>query len=220
MLIRLVIMAATVGASALLGRRAINKSIETQIPAEIEAAREIATTELEKTIAQVMKDRLGAFALNLLTKAALIGGAYLFYTGGHLTAAGLKIAIVILIGIFVIRDISTFVPFAVPALKIVRQHNWNPRKALVEFIAGIVFERAYVQAMTSIEKGPKRHWIALSRYSKQSISSEVADAVADIARTTDFKKAKNRALVTGILAATMLAAYMAFFILTVSAINA
>lgn len=215
---RVIVAAAALGAGALAGRRAINKSIEQKLPQEIETARELAMAELDKEISRVLKERLGAFTLSLLLKSGLIGAVYLLYEYAYLTGDGLKIVIPFLIAVFIFRDLFNVLPFATPAFKIVRLHRWNARKALVEFVAGVAFERAYAETMIAMESGPGRHWVALSKYSKHNLSTQVAEAVADIARSTSFERAKGRLLLTASFAVIMFAAYVSFFILTIGSV--
>ncbi|MEM8771306.1 MAG: hypothetical protein AAGD92_06630 [Pseudomonadota bacterium] len=218
MWVRVLLAAAALGAGALAGRRAINKAIENRLPAEIETARELAMIELDKTINVVLRERLFAFSLGLVTKAGLIGAAYLLYSYGFLTAVGLKVVIPFLIAVFVFRDLFNILPFAAPALKIVRRHKWNARKAIVEFVAGVAFERAYAETMVTMESGPGRHWVALSRYSKHNLSTQVAEAVADVARSTSFDRAKGRIFLSAIFAAIIFSVYVSFFIFTVGSV--
>ncbi|WP_411817486.1 hypothetical protein [Hyphococcus sp. DH-69] len=215
MIARLIIMAATLGGAAILGRRAINREIENKIPTEIETARAIAVTEMNKEIGQVISERLLSFSLNLLIKAGLIGAVYLLYAHGHLTSTGLKIVVGCLISAYLVRDAMVTLPFITPALQLIRMHQWNPKKALVELVAGIAFERAYAEAMIATESGPNRLWIALSKYNAHNISEEVAAAVSDVARTTDFGYVKKRALLAAFLVIVLIAAYSGFFLLTV-----
>lgn len=219
MLARLIIIAAAaaIGGGAILGRRAINKRIEENLPAEIEAARKQAIGELDKEIGQVISEKLSFFAVNMAVKAALVGAVYLFFASGYLSAAGLRILISILILAFVARDAVKTLPFVIPAWKHVSQHQWRFRQAFVEFVAGVAFERAYIRAMVAMETEPNRLWIALSKYTKQSISEEVGAAVANVARSISVEHAKKRAIIAAVLAVLMFIAYALFFWLTVGA---
>lgn len=210
-------MAAALGGGALLSRSAINKRIEKRMPVEIETARAIAVAELEKQIGQVISERLLNFTLSLTIKAGLIGISYLLYAGGHLSLWGLKSVVAFLIAVFIVRDAVKTLPFVAPAYKIVRRHRWSPRAALIEFVAGVAFERAYAETMIAMETGPNKLWIALSKYSAHSLSENVAEAVADVARSTNFENAKKRALLASFLALFMFAAYISFFFVTVGA---
>ena len=213
----IIIAAAAIGGGVLLGRRAVDRKIEDQLPAEIEAAKTRAVAELDKEIDRVVSEKLSSFAFNLIVKSALVGAAYLIFDAGHLTVTGLKIVIGVLIVSFVAYDIARTLPFFIPAWRHVRGHNWNFHKAFVEFIASLAFERAYVQTMLAMETGPNRFWVGFSNHSAHSISEQVGVAVADVARAVSFERAKWRAIVAIVLALLMFAAYAGFFWLTVGA---
>lgn len=213
----LIIAAAALGGGALIGRKAVNKEIVKRLPREIETAQAAAIAELDKRISQVLVERLSAFALNLLVKAALIGGPYWLYRQGDLTANGLKIVVFTLIAIFLARDAFKTLPFLAPALRLARANNWNPRRALREFVAAIAFERAYAAAMTAMETGPNRLWLAFSKYSAHSLSTEVANAVAEVARTTSIERAQLRIWLGVASAGAMAIAYSSFVMLTINA---
>lgn len=218
MWVRVILAAAALGAGALAGRSAINKTIEKRLPVEIETAKELALAELDKSISLVLRERLGAFIVGLAIKAGLIGGAYLLYSYELMTADGLKVVAAFLIGVFILRDIFVTAPYAAPAIRIVRSHKWNPRKALVEFVAGVVFERAYAETMVAMESGPNRYWIALSKYSADNLSNEVAQAVADVAGATSFARARGRLALAAVFATVMFLAYISFFVLTIGSV--
>lgn len=211
----LIFAAAAIGSSVVYGRKAINKKIEERLPVEIETARAAAIAELDKRTSQVIAERLSVFGVNLCIKAGAIAFPYWLFLEGHLTRTGLSIVVVVLIVGFLIRDALKTIPFMAPALKLVRTHNWNPRRALTEFVAGVAFEKTYAEAMIAMETGPNRAWLALSKYSAHSVSTEVAEAVADIARTTSYDRIKPRVLLAVALALIMMAAYAGFFFLTV-----
>ena len=77
-------------------------------------------------------------------------------------------------------------------------------------MVGVIFERAYAEALTMAERGPHRLWIGLSNYGKHSISAEVAQKVAEVAVETSFARARTLIIVSGVAVAVMLAAYAGF----------
>ena len=214
MIVRIVLLAAAaIGGGALFGRRAVDRQVERQLPAEIAAAQATAIAELNKQLRQVIAERLIAFGISLAVKAGLIGGVYLLFLNGHIAESGLHILAGFLIAVFLFRDAAKTLPFILPAWRIVRANHWNPRRAFKEFIAGIAFERAYAEAMVAMETGPNRVWLAFSKYSAHSISSDVASAVADVARQTSFERVKWRAVLAACLASLMFGIYVAFILL-------
>lgn len=216
---RLIILAATAAISGgvALGRRTIDRQIEKQLPTAIETARAMAQAELDKQIKQVVAERLSRFVLSLLIKAGLVGGAYLLFDAGHLTGQGLKIVVGFLIIVFLFRDALSTLPYIAPAFSHIRQHQWNLQRALREFIAGVAFERAYAATMVMLESGNQRYLMAFSRHSPHSISTEVGEAVREVARTTSFEAAKWRFVVAVTLAAVMSAVYAMFVFFTIGA---
>jgi hypothetical protein len=216
MLLRLLIIAATaVGGSVLLGRRAVTKTIQDRLPAEIDAVRTAAIAELDKHMSDVIRERLSAFGVNLCIKAGAIAFPYWLYLESHLTKTGLNIVVVALIIGFMVRDAVKTLPFVIPALILVRTHNWNPPRALTEFVAGVTFEKTYAEAIIAVETGPNRMWLALSNYSAHNLSTEVAEAVAEVTRATSYDRIKPRIILGATLAAAMMALYISFFLLTV-----
>ncbi|MCK5748326.1 MAG: hypothetical protein KAH44_19065, partial [Oricola sp.] len=94
----------------------------------------------------------------------------------------------------------------------VRGHHWKPATALKEFIARIVFDRAYEKALEATSEAGARHAIALSSYTKEAISAEIAHAVSDIARVSSIRIIRMRAAVGAAAIATVSAAYSAFIL--------
>lgn len=214
---RLLILAATavIGSGVIMGRRTVNTKIEQRLPAEIETARAAAIAELDKRTRDVIYEKLSVFGVNLCIKAGAVAFPYWLFLEGHLTKTGLNIVVIVLIVAFMIRDVMKTLPFAIPALRLVRRHKWSLRRALTEFVAGIAFEKTYAEAMIAMETGPNRVWLALSKYSAHNVSTQVAEAVAEIARTTSYDRIKPRVITAVALAGLMMAVYAGFFFLTV-----
>lgn len=213
--ILMIAVTAAIGGGVALGRKTIDQQIERRIPGAVETARRLAEAELDKKVKQLVSERLLAFTTSLFIKAGLVGGVYLLFDAGHLTSEGLHILIGFLIGVFLVRDAVKTLPYFAPALKHIRRHQWNPKRALTEFIAGVAFERAYAEAMLAMETGPNRMWLALSKYTAHSISTEVGEAVREVARTTTFDRVKWRLTLAVTLAILMSGAYAAFILLTI-----
>lgn len=214
MIARLLILAATVGGGLLVGRKLVNAEIERRLPREIEIAEERAKAELRREIGAVIVDRLVSFALNLATKAALVALAYLAYRAGLYGRDAFRIAIAVLIALFILRDALVTLPFVAPAWRHARQHRFRPRTMVIELVAGAAFEKAYAEAMLAMEQGPGRRWLAMSRYSAEALSREVGEAVADVARSANYRGAAWRAGLAVGGAAAMFAAYSAFLFVT------
>ena len=204
---RLVLLAATAIGGVLVGRQAINRTIERRLPQEIEAATSAATVEINRTIDDVARERLSVFAISLVVKIALIGAFYLLFAFGHLTATGLHISGGVLLAGFIVRDVVKNASLVWTAFAHIRRHRWSIRRALTEFVAGAVFERAYREALEKTAAPQNKFWLGLSKYSVHGVSTEVAEAVAQVARSTSFRRIRSRAILGGATAAVMLAVY-------------
>ncbi|HXI87675.1 MAG TPA: hypothetical protein VNH64_09465 [Parvularculaceae bacterium] len=218
-IVRTLIAAAIAGGGLAFGRRMLDRKIEEQVPKEIETARRVAIAELDKAADIVIGERLLAFLTALLVKAGLVGGAYWLYAIGDLNAEGLRIVGAVLIVFFIVRDLANVLPFALPALRILRGHNWKFRAALTEFVAGVSFERAYAEAIRATTSGSAGQWIAFSKYNAHNISTEIAVAVADVARSVAFDLIRVRAVIALISALAMFGAYWVFFVVTIGGLR-
>lgn len=217
MWIRLLTTATVLAGGAVLGRRALNRAVEKKIPVEIEAAKEAASIELDKRIGQFIRERLSAFLISLAMKTGLIASFYLLYSYGELTALGLKVVAGALVAGFLVRDAARTLPYLAPAIRHVRKHQWSPRRSVKELVAGVAFERAYAKAIAAAETGPHRQWVALSKYSAHSISLEVAEAVAELARATSLQRAKWRTILALLIGGATFCVYLLFLMVTIGA---
>lgn len=218
MMIRaLLVAAAALGGGLVLGRRTVSKLVEKRLPAEIEAATTVARAELDKEIGAFIRERLASFLVSISIKAGLAGAFYALFAYGQLTSAGLKIAVSAMLAGFVVRDCLRTVPYIAPTLSHIRRNGWNPKRALKELVAGVAFERAYARALLAAQTGPNRYWIALSNYSAHAISVEVAEAVAEVARSTSLRRARWRAATALATALLTFAAYLCLILVTVGA---
>ncbi len=218
MVIRALLVAAVaLGGGLALGRRTVSKLVEKRLPAEIEAAKAVAHAELDKQIGEFIRERLVSFLVSISIKAGLVGALYALFAYGQLTSAGLKIAVSAMLAGFVVRDCLRTIPYIAPTISHIRRNGWNPKQALKELVAGVAFERAYARALLAAQTGPNRYWIALSNYSAHAISVEVAEAVADVARTTSLRRARWRAATALTTAMLTFIAYLCLILVTVGA---
>lgn len=208
------IAAATVGGGLFLSRRVLDKEIKRRVSVEIEAARIEAEEEVDKRVGEIIRENLRAFAISLAIKASLVSVAYFAHLFGVIGPTAMTVIITLLVAAFFIRDVIITAPFIAPALRHAHRHGWRLRFALRELIAGVLFEQAYARALLETTKGKSRFFIALSTYSRESISAEVAEAVADVARKMSFKRMRARAATASSLALAMMAAYSGFIYLT------
>ena len=206
----LIFAAAALSGGVAMGRKALDREVEKRVSAAVELAQAKAVAELDVRIRVLVRERVVALAINLAIKAAMIAGAYALYANEELTATGFRIMTSVLLTAFLARDVLITAPFVTPALRYARQAGWSPRRAIKTFVVGVIFERAYAEALTVTERGPHRFWIGLSTYGKHSISTDVAQKVAEVAVDTSFTRARTLMLVSAATITIMFAAYSAF----------
>jgi hypothetical protein len=206
----LLLAAAALGGGVVIGRRMLDREVEKRVNSAVEIAQAKAAAELDVKIRDIVRQRLLVLGLTLAVKASLIGAAYWLMAAGHLTHIGFRIVVTGLIALYVARDILMTAPYAAPAFRYAREARWSPRKALKTFVVGVVFERAYAEALLATEQGPNRFWLALSNYQHSSFSKEVAQKIAEVAVDTSFARAKTLFIISAASAAAMIAAYTAF----------
>lgn len=210
----LIAVGALLGGAA-LGRRGLDRAVERRLAVEIERAKAVAMAELDKTVSAMLAERLRAFVITTAIKAAVIAAAYALYQFDVISGAAMHWTALAIIALFLIRDSLATLPFVAPAVRLARRHNWRPRRMLSELVAGHVFERAYAEALLEIQSGPNRFWIALSKYSAENLSRDVAVAVSDVARHTAFDRIWPRAALALGKAALLAALYVTFLVFTV-----
>jgi hypothetical protein len=206
----LLLAVAAISGGVFIGRRMLDREVERRVQSAVELAQEKASAELDVKIRDLVRERLVTLALTLAVKASLIGAAYWLMAAGHLTHIGFRIVVTSLIFLYIARDVLMTWPYAVPAFRYAREARWSPRKALKTFVVGVVFERAYAEALLATEKGPHRFWLALSNYQHSSFSKEVAQKIAEVAVDTSFARARMLFIISAASAAAMIAAYTAF----------
>lgn len=214
-MLRILILAATaISGGVALGRKAIDRSIDRRVSAEIETAQARAIAELDRKATTVIREQLTAFARSLAIKVVLLGSAYALYATDYLALEGFRFIVLLFIGAFIVRDSASVLPYLVPAIRLARRHSWSPKRTLTALVAGVVFERAYADTLVAAQTRTNKVWIALSNYSAESLSQNVADAVSQVASETSYDRIRPRALLALGLAAVMGLSYWAFIALT------
>jgi len=211
------LLIAAIGGGVLLGRRAMSRAVRERLPAEIETAKRVAAGELDKSIGEFIRERLIAFVSSSAVKAGLVGAFFLLHEAGELTTDGFRIVVAGLVTFFLGRDGLKTLPYLAPALRHMRRNGWRPDRAVRDFVAGVAFERAYARARRAVETGPARVFIALSNLTPHAISTEIAEAVADLARTTSVERARMRAFYAAAAAGATFALYAGFIVATLAA---
>lgn len=211
MWLRAALLAATaVAGGAAFGRSAANKAVKTRVTQAVEIAKATAIEDLSRETTSVVRQRVQATAVSLLWKTAIVSALFALHGSGDLTTRGFQLLVVVITLGFAIRDIIMMAPHVWRGYVYVRGHDWKPATALKEFIARIVFDRAYEKALEATSEPGASHAIALSSYTKEAVSAEIAHAVSDIARTSSIRIIRMRAAVGAAVIVTVSAAYSAF----------
>lgn len=206
----LLLAVSAISGAAALGRKLADKSIEERLTSEIEAAKTIAIAELDREIETVVAQRLGAYALALLVKAGLVAMVYLMVVSGMITTLAFKMAVAGLVAAYVGYDIVKMLPHMPLAWRIFRDYGFNLKRAVTEYVARVAFERAYRETWSRLHKGTARGVLAISSFSADKLSGDVAEAVADVAHKTSFSRIRPRVVVACVKAGVMFALYAGF----------
>lgn len=211
MWLRALLLAATaVAGGAALGRSAANKAVKSRVTRAIEIAKATAIEDLGREATAVVRQRVQAVAASLLWKTAIVSALFAIHGSGDLSTRGFQALVVVITLGFAVRDLVMLAPHVWRGYVYVRGHNWKPATALKEFIARIVFDRAYEKALEATSEPGTSHAIALSSYTKETVSAEIAQAVSDIARASSIRIVRIRAAVGAAAIATVSGAYSAF----------
>lgn len=211
MWLRALLLAATaVAGGAALGRKAANKAVKSRVTRAIEIAKATAIEDLSRETTAVVRQRVQAVAASLLWKTAIVSVLFALHGAGDLSARGFQAVVIAITLGFALRDLIMLAPHVWRGYVYVRGHNWKPATALKEFIARIVFDRAYEKALEATSEPGASRAIALSSYTKEAVSAEIAQAVSDIARTSSIRIVRMRAALGAAAIAAVTAAYSAF----------
>ncbi len=203
------VAAAAISGGAALARNELDRRIEKKIEAKILEAEHNALVQLEEQIDTFIKDQLRGFIRNILFKAGfialIIGGRYAdFYS-----REAMAIIVALALAMFFLRDLWTLYPQARTLFQYARKHEWNLFQSLREMVATNVFDNAYEQVMNETQDKKVKYWIALSRYSAEDISNQIAEAISTVASQASVSIVRTRAGAALSKAGAMLVAYSA-----------
>lgn len=187
------IAAAALSGGAALARNQLDKTIEKKIDAKIIEAQDIAIRDLDHQIKTIVSEQLIAFTRNLVFKVTFIAILVILYFLGIFERDALRYIISFALILFLIRDAWAIYPTAKQLWTLSRQHEWNLFQALREMVAANVFDQAYEQVMDETKDPKVKYWIALSRYSKEDISEQIADAISKVAATASVPIVRTHA---------------------------
>lgn len=216
---RLILLAAAaVVGGVTVGRSVVTKSVRGKVNKAVALAKARAEEDLSREITSVIRGKLSGVLLSTLWKILIVGAMYGLYKYGELTADGLQIAVILTTFGFACRDIYLVGPHLWRAYGYIRIHRWRPDDAMREFIAGVVFDRAYEQALIATSQSGSRLAIMVSGLDQDAISHEIASAVSDVARAASIRVIRLRAAVGAAAAVAISGVYAAFLVLALSAL--
>ena len=194
LLIRAGIAVGALVGAAVLGRKAIDKTIEHKVTTATEDAVRLAEEELDRSVRSVLRERIIRFLRTMGWKVFFLSLVVAGYFGGLLTSAGLQFGVVSLGLGYLAYDLREGLPRFLPALRYARARGFRPKAMVTDAVSAAAFERAYEQASAKLGDKEGKHWIALSSFNPDEISNEIAEAVAEVARSTSYDKVWPRAL--------------------------
>ena len=199
------VSAITAGRELLKGE--VDRRKETAIENAIEQTRERLDASADEIIARMMRSFLIGLAIKTGILAILYGGHIM----GWLTDTWFFWTATTALTIYLARDIYRALPWARPAFEHIRANGWHPKRALTEFIAAQVFEETLAVAEAQLsEKTSNKWWLMLSGHNAEELSTEVAGAVAHVARETSWEQIRPRVYVALAQFAVMSALYSVY----------
>ena len=152
----ILLAAAALVGGVTVGRSVVTKSVRGKVDKAVALAKARAEEDLRRETTAVVREKLAGVLLSTLWKILIVGAMYGLYKYGELTADGLQLAIILTTIGFACRDVYLVGPHLWRAYGYMRIHRWRPGEALREFIAGVVFDRAYEQALIATsQSGPR-----------------------------------------------------------------
>ena len=206
--------AITLAAGAVVGgvslaRNRLDQEIERKIDARIEEAKDEAIKDLDGAVQRFVRRQFLTFARNLAIKSSIVCLAVLGRVFGLYSHEIMAYAILaILIGFWIFDTINIW-----PNLKLMfvhaRRANWNVFQALRDLVAAEVFDKAYDHVMQETKDEKVKYWIAVSRYSPEKISTQIAEALSEVAASASVGIVRTRAGVVIARMVAMMAIYSA-----------
>lgn len=178
------------------GREMLKGEVDKRKQSAIEAAIEEARARLDSSTDEMIAGMMRSFLIGLGIKAGILAALYAAHFAGLINNTWFFWLASIALTLYLARDIYRALPWARPALEHIRAHGWKPKRALTEFIAASVFDETLASAEAQIsEKNSNRFLLFLSGHSAEDLSTEVAGAVAHVARETSWEQIRPRVYV-------------------------
>ncbi len=191
----LLIAATAVAGGVAVGRSAVDKAVKSRVSRAVEIAKVTAIEDLRRETTSVVTQRALNIAAALVWKLLIVGALYLLHRTNDLTTDGFRISVLLVTIFFAVRDLFLALPHLWRGYVFVRGHEWKPAKALREFVASIVFERAYEKALEATSQRSARHAIAMSSFTEEALAREIAQAVSEVAKEASVNIVRMRVMV-------------------------
>ncbi len=184
----LLISALTAGLS--YGRKYLSEQVDERKNTAIQDATADARRRIRDQADIFVRRSFIAFAKAVAVKAAIITSIWALWWGGVLDARGLTIIISVALTLFLVRDAYVSWPTAQMVVRELRQHGWQPRRAIGEVISAHVFEQVLVEANALPQSQSNRFMIWLAGRDTSRMHEEIADAVASVAKEQSWADLK------------------------------
>ena len=180
----LIVSALTTGVT--VGRKVIAGAIDRKKQSIIRQAALDARERIRGHAEEYLRDSVTRFVGVAFIKAVLLLAAWAGYRFGLYPHTAFGAAIIVLIAVFLIRDMIVLFPSLRFAASKLRIHGWRPRKTVGEVVAAHVFEQVLVEAQGMEAGRTTRIMLALGGHRMDDMTREIAKEVADIARDTSW----------------------------------
>lgn len=209
----LVVSALTTGVT--LGRKAISGAVNKKKQALIHQAALEARHRIREHAEDYLRESITGFVKAVFVKATLLILTWLGYRFGLYSHGVLSGAVILLIAVFLIRDIIVIFPTLKLVATKLHEHGWRPRTTIGEVIAATVFEQVLAEAESRETGRTTRIMLALAGHKEDEMTREVAREVADIARQTSWQDLRPFLLAAAGKFLTLSVLYSAFVFILV-----
>lgn len=196
LILRIALLAASVlGVGYKSGKRILADRVQQEKSNAIEEAAIIARERLDHQVANYVQRNLRLLMINTLIKVIIVASLFILYELRIITVSIFTLSVSLILGIFLLRDIIKSWPQAVYILTSLRNHGWNPKRAISRTIAASVFDEALREIIKATSKTKTKVILSLAGTSQHDISLDIAQAVAKIAEETSYQQIKPRILI-------------------------
>lgn len=169
-----------------IGRKVISGAINRKKQSIIHQAAEDARDRIRGHAEDYLRESITQFVKTVFVKALLLMMTWLGYRLGLYPHLAFTIVTILLIAIFLIRDIIVFFPTVRLIATKLHDYGWRPRKTVGEVVAALVFEQV-LEEVGELEPGrTTKIMLALGGHNMDEMTKEIAREVANIARETSW----------------------------------